>query len=65
MTLLLTVVTLNFDKIASGGEGRKPNSDRQKFVAESELALLSILSKQCLMIYFYLDSSEQDGWKQK
>ena len=55
---------LNYDKIASAGEGRKPNSDREKYIAESELALLSILSKQSLMIYFYLDSSEQHGWKQ-
>ena len=52
-------------KIASEGEGRKPSSDREKYVAESELALLSILSNQCLMIYFYLDSSEQHGEKQK
>ena len=32
-----------YDKIAAEGEGRKPDSDRQKFVAESELAILSIL----------------------
>ena len=46
-------------KIAAKGEGHKPNLDRQKFVAESEFALLGILSKQCLMIHFYLDSSGQ------
>ena len=39
--------------------------DRQKFIAESEFALLSILLKQCLMIHFYLDSNGQHGWKQK
>ena len=54
-----------YDKIAAEGEGRKPSSDRQKYIAESEFALLSILSKQCLMIHFYLDSSGQHGWKQK
>ena len=32
-------------KIASEGEGRKPSSDRDKYVAESEFALLGILSK--------------------
>ena len=52
-------------KIASEGEGRKPSSSREQFIAESEFALLGILSKQCLIIYFYLDSSEQHGWMQK
>ena len=52
-------------KIASEGEGHKPSSNREQFIAESEFALLGILSKQCLIIYFYLDSSEQHGWKQK
>ena len=52
-------------KIASEGEGRKPSSDREKYVAESELALLSILYKIIIMIYFPQDCSEQHGWKQK
>ena len=33
-------------KIASEGEGRKPSSDRQKYIVESEFALLGILSKR-------------------
>ena len=57
--------TITNIKIASEGEGRKPSSNREQFIAESEFALLGILSKQCLIIYFYLDSSEQHGWKQK
>ena len=32
-------------KIASEGEGRKPSSDWEKYIAESEFALLGILSK--------------------
>ena len=40
-------------KIAFKGEGRKPSSDREKYVAESELALLSILYKLIIMIYFF------------
>ena len=52
-----------YDKIASEGEGRKPSSDRQKYIVESEFALLGILSKQCLMIHFYLGSSGQHGCK--
>ena len=36
---------LHYDKIASEGEGRKPSSDRQKYIVESEFALLGILSK--------------------
>ena len=32
-------------KIASEGEGHKPSSDREKYIAESEFALLGILSK--------------------
>ena len=40
-----------YDKIASEGEGRKPS--REQYIAESEFALLGILSKQCLIIYFY------------
>ena len=31
------------DKIAAPGEGHKPGSDRQKYVVESELVILSIL----------------------
>ena len=30
-------------KIAASGEGRKPNPNKQRFVAESELGILSIL----------------------
>ena len=55
----LVDVTDIYDKIASEGEGRKPSSDRQKYIAESEFALLGILSEQCLIIYFYLGSSGQ------
>ena len=46
---LFLIITI---KIASEGEGRKPSSDREKYVAESELALLSILYKLIIMIYF-------------
>ena len=50
-----------YDKIASEGEGPKPSSDRQKYVAESELALLSILYKLIIIIYFFSqDCSEGD-----
>ena len=38
-------------KIAAKGEGRKPDLNRQKFVAESELVLLSILYKLIIIIY--------------
>ena len=31
------------DKIAASGEGHKPELDRQKYMVESEFALLSIL----------------------
>ena len=41
------------DKIAYEGEGHKPSSEREKYIVESEFALLGILSKQCIMIYFY------------
>ena len=41
-----------YDKIAAEGEGRKPDLDRQKFVAESQLAILSILYKLIIIIYF-------------
>ena len=44
-------------KIAAQGEGRKPSCEQ--YIAESEFALLGILSKQCLMIYFYLDAGGQ------
>ena len=50
-------------KIATSGEGRKPS--REQYIAESEFALLSILSKEYLMIHFYAGSSEQHEWKQK
>ena len=46
-----------FFKIAALGEGRKPS--REEYIAESEFALLGILSKEYLMIHFYLDSSGQ------
>ena len=36
-----------YDKIAAEGEGHKPDLDRQKFVAESKLAILSIF---CILI---------------
>ena len=43
--LLLTLFDIFLtQKIASEGEGRKPSSDRNKNVAESEFALLGILS---------------------
>ena len=38
------------DKIAASGEGHKPSLDRQKYVMESELALLSILYKLIIII---------------
>ena len=41
-----------YDKIAAEGEGCKPDLDRQKFVAESELAILSILYKLIIIFYF-------------
>ena len=39
---LFSIITT---KIASEGEGCKPSSDREKYIAESEFALLGILSK--------------------
>ena len=36
---------LLYNKMAAAGGGRKPNPDRQQYMAESELALLSIISK--------------------
>ena len=41
-----------YNKIAAKGEGRKPDLDRQKFVAERKLATLSILYKLIIIIYF-------------
>ena len=41
-----------YDKIAAEGEGRKPDLDRQKFIVESKLAILSILYKLIIIIYF-------------
>ena len=60
-------MTLRFnEKIAAEGEGHEPDPDRQKYIAESEFALLGILSKQCrIMIHFYLDAVGQHKWKQK
>ena len=45
MTFLFVNDYLHYDKIPSEGEGRKPSSDRQKYIVESEFALLGILSK--------------------
>ena len=42
---ILKTTVYYYDKIASEGEGRKPSSDRQKYIVESEFALLGILSK--------------------
>ena len=42
---ILKIIVYYYDKIASEGEGRKPSSDRQKYIVESEFALLGILSK--------------------
>ena len=50
-------------KIAAPGEGRKPSCE--EYIAEREFALLGILSKEYLMIHFYLDSGGQHEWKQK
>ena len=62
--VFIAVLFNYYNKIASKDEGRKPS--REQYIAESEFALLGILSKQCLIIYIsILDSSEQHGWKQK
>ena len=50
-------------KIAAPGEGCKPS--REQYIAESEFALLGILSKEYLMIHFYAGSSGQHERKQK
>ena len=42
-----------YDKIAAKGEGHKPDLDRQKFIAESELAILSILYKLIINLFFH------------
>ena len=55
-------INSEYFKIAALGEGRKPSCE--EYIAESEFALLGILS-ECLMIHFYLDSSGQHEWKQK
>ena len=39
-------------KIAAPGEGRKPSCEQ--YIAESEFALLGILSKEHLMIHFFM-----------
>ena len=39
-----------YDKIAAEGEGCKPDLNRQKFIVESELAILSILCKLIIII---------------
>ena len=52
-------MTLRYcDKTAAEGEGHKPDSDRQKFVAESELAILSIL---CILIIIISPQDFSDG----
>ena len=38
-------------KIAAPGEGHKPS--HEEYIAESEFALLGILSKEYLIIHFY------------
>ena len=47
-----------YDKIAAEIEGHKPDSDRQKFVAESELAILSIL---CIITIIISPQDFSDG----
>ena len=47
------------NKIAASGEGHKPELDRQKYLVESELAILSILYK-LIIIIFRQDFSESD-----
>ena len=64
LVIAVFVLKVNFFfpfKIAAKGEGCKPDLDRQRYIAESELALLGILSKQCLMIHFYLDNTDGSG----
>ena len=60
---ILLKLPAKYFKIATSGEGRKPN--REQYIAESEFALLGILSKESLMMHFYVGSSEQHKWKQK
>ena len=50
-------------KIAGPREGRKPS--HEQYIAESEFALLGILSKEYLMIHLYAGSGGQHEWKQK
>ena len=40
----------HYDKIAVSGEGHKPKPDKERYVAESELAILSILYKLIIII---------------
>ena len=47
-----------YEKIAAKGEGHKPDSDRQKFVAESEIVILSIL---CILIIIISTQDFSDG----
>ena len=56
-------INSEYFKIGALGEGRKPSCE--EYVAESEFALLGILSKEYLMIHFYLDSSGQHEGKEK
>ena len=43
--LFINCFSIITTKIASEGEGHKPSSDREHYIAESEFALLGILSK--------------------
>ena len=55
------LINSEFFKFAAPGEGHKPSCEQ--YVAESEFDLLGILSKEYLMIHFYLDSSGQHEGK--
>ena len=57
------LINSEYFKIAAPGEGRKPS--REEYIAESEFALLGILSKEYLMIHFYAGFSGQHEGKQK
>ena len=56
-------INSKFFKIAAPGESRKPS--REEYIAESQFALLGILSKENLMIHFYAGFSGQHKGKQK
>ena len=51
---MIFVLKVKFSfKIAAPGEGRKPSCE--EYIAESKFAWLDILSKEYLIIHFYLD----------